>query len=896
MRAMRDRMAKRAWTGVMVAAGAALSLGSLAGGELEPNLKDLESPDAAVRAALVEKLRTAGARAVDPLAKLLSSESRSVTVAAGNALNGIAHHAARPGAGNERAEVARALAGAYARAERVGPRNAIAEVLSLVGGEESVPALAAALSDLGSREMARFALARIPVPGAARALREALEREGDPEFQVALVNALGLKRDPEAVKLLALQVEKGTEEVRLSAIEALSRIPAAGPEVGSLLKALSGSAGGAEARARLRVFDSLLVLGETLLRAGKREEAQELYRRLLERAAESHERCAAIVGVGRAGGESALLVLVGNIEDPDEEIQGAARVALRGMPAPEGLQTIARVLKEANSSSLRASLLGVLAERKEREAAALALSSLKDRDASVRAAALRALEGREDPEVVRGLLGAVLAGEPAAREGAVGVLGRLPGEAATREIVTAARAAPGEARAFLLSALGQREDAAALPVLLEAAVSDSPAVRAAAYEGLGRLRRAEALPLLLGGLDRGAEERGSAERALLRLSSSEATRALVEAARKKAGPAKASLLRVAGKRESPEVLGLLLEAARDPDEEVRIAALEALSSQRDPAVMPVLLAAAESGPEKVRPAAILGCLRFGRAIEERDRKAALAIYHKALLIGGRREEKAEALQGIARLADPGSLAVVKPFLLDRDRMIRERAAAAILPIALKVGETQKEEAVAALRAALPLVAGSPDARAATEALRRFGVDYDIAREAGFITRWWLLGPFPNPENKMFEGDFLDPEVVTLEALATAEVKSGERALRWKHHYTADPQGIVNLEEAVARLDGVGSYAFAEVTVPEEKRVSFKVGSDDSVVVWLNGKKIHEQKTSRGLAVDQDTVNTRLVSGRNRILLKVLNAGAQWAFCLRITDRQGAPLELKQPER
>ncbi|MGH9363260.1 MAG: HEAT repeat domain-containing protein, partial [Thermoanaerobaculia bacterium] len=455
----------------------------------------------------------------------------------------------------------------------------------------------------------------------------------------------------------------------------------------------------------------------------------------------------------------------------------------------------------------------------------------------------------------------------------------------------AAKGAQGEARANLVRAVGQRDDPSVLPALLEAAKADSDTVRTAAYEGLGNLRRPEAVAVLLAGLGGSGTDRAAAERALERIASPEATRAVVEASKqRKAAAERAALLRILGKREGDGVLEALLQGARDGDEEVKTAALSGLSGQRDPKVLPVLLEAAEKGPEKIRPAAVLGCLRFGSAIEEKDKKAALGVYLRALELARRREDKLEALQGLGRLADPSSLTALKPLLKDGERALQRAAAEAAIPVALKLAGESKEEAVEVLKAALPLAPSSPKAREATETLRSLGVDYDVARESGFITRWQIVGPFPNPENKLFDQDVLNPDA------APAEVAVSGKTYSWKRHQTPDAQGIVNLEQAVAREDNVGAYAYAEVTVPEEKRVSFKIGSDDSVVVWLNGKKVHEQKTSRGITPDQDNVNTRLSAGKNRILVKVLNAGDGWAFCLRITDRQGTPLRVEQVER
>jgi HEAT repeat protein len=830
----------------------------------------------------------------EAVAKLAAGTSRTDVVAARNTLLRIAHQAARPGAEKERAEVGRALGEAYARTDLVEPRNALAEILSWVGGEESVKPLAAALTNPASREMARFALTRIHAPAAARALREALEREKDPDFEVALINSLGAKRDPDAVKVLEARVgQKDRAEARLASIEALSRIAAAGPRWKMLLEALPAAGDGSKARDRLRVFDSLVILGETLISAGKSDRARDLYRQLLHDAAGSHEKSAALIGLGRSAGAAEVELVRSALKDEAGDVRGAALEALAAAPGGRQLELVAKLSGELDGAG-RASLLRLLATRKEPEAAQIALTGLSDADSAVRAAALHALEGREDPKVVQGLLAAIEKGDGAAKEGAVGVLGRIPGEATTKAIARMAKAARGEGRTELLLVLGRREDRSAAPVLLEAARSEVESERAAAYEGLGNLHRPEDLPVLIAGLERAGRDGEAAERALARQSSPEAMRAIHEAAKKKSGLARARLLTVVGRREGPEEVALLLEAAKDPDEAVRSAALLGLAGQKDPAILPVLLEAAERGPEKVRPAAVLGCLRFGRAIEEKDRAAALRVYERALSLAARNEEKIEAIQGLGRLADPSSIPALKPVLTDRNRALGREAAAALLPIAVKLGDDRKAEAVEVLREALAFAPSAPGAREATERLRKLGVDIDLAREAGFVTHWWLLGPFPVEEKSWEEPAPLNPDAFKLDE--ASEVKAGEKTLRWKHHHTSDPQGAVNLEEAVGRLDDVAAYAYAEVTVPAEKRCSFKIGSDDSVVVWLNGKKIHAVKTSRGLTVDQDNVNTRLQAGKNVILLKVLNSRSQWAYCLRITDRQGGPEKFTQREK
>jgi hypothetical protein len=122
---------------------------------------------------------------------------------------------------------------------------------------------------------------------------------------------------------------------------------------------------------------------------------------------------------------------------------------------------------------------------------------------------------------------------------------------------------------------------------------------------------------------------------------------------------------------------------------------------------------------------------------------------------------------------------------------------------------------------------------------------------------------------------------------------GDKEYAWKKVRTAGTEGILNLRAEVAEADNVGCYCYAEVKSDRAQDVLIKIGSDDDVVCWLNGNKVHANKVDRGLQVDSDVVKARLEPGVNHILLKVLNSGGPWEACLRITDPQDKPLKLEQ---
>jgi len=259
------------------------------------------------------------------------------------------------------------------------------------------------------------------------------------------------------------------------------------------------------------------------------------------------------------------------------------------------------------------------------------------------------------------------------------------------------------------------------------------------------------------------------------------------------------------------------------------------------------------------------------------------MYHRVLELASQDDQRRQALNGLAAVPDPAALPWVQPWL---DSPVREDAMAAAIAIAGTLAETRKEEAIALLNSLLQRKPPRGLANAAAARLRDLGRDTTAyARQAGFVTHWWLTGPFPSPEKAAWEKVYFPEQEIALEK----EYEVEGQKYRWKAWVCPDVQGITDLRAQFTPADNVAAYAYAEVTVEADQEVDFRIGSDDDVVCWLNGERIHANPASRPLVVDQDVVHTRLQAGVNRILLKVLQGGGQWEFCLRITDREGNPV-------
>ena len=99
--------------------------------------------------------------------------------------------------------------------------------------------------------------------------------------------------------------------------------------------------------------------------------------------------------------------------------------------------------------------------------------------------------------------------------------------------------------------------------------------------------------------------------------------------------------------------------------------------------------------------------------------------------------------------------------------------------------------------------------------------------------------------------------------------------------------------SLADRDNCIGYAYAEIELDQPADAVLLLGVDDSEKIWVNGVKVHESFTPRGLVVDQDRVPVHLKAGKNTILLKLYQNTLGWEFCARLVTPDGQPLPFTQ---
>jgi len=163
-----------------------------------------------------------------------------------------------------------------------------------------------------------------------------------------------------------------------------------------------------------------------------------------------------------------------------------------------------------------------------------------------------------------------------------------------------------------------------------------------------------------------------------------------------------------------------------------------------------------------------------------------------------------------------------------------------------------------------------------------------------INRWWIVGPFPATLDEGLDKVFPPEEQIDLKA--TYDGIEGKR-IGWRKTERRIAGAAELTEEFFVKLhdffggyhQNVVCYALTYLRAPEDMDATLALGSDDGVVVWLNGEEVHRNTVGRAYQPKEDRVPVHLKKGSNTLLLKVSQGGGDWSFCVHVETLGGGPL-------
>jgi HEAT repeat protein len=565
--------------------------------------------------------------------------------------------------------------------------------------------------------------------------------------------------------------------------------------------------------------------------------------------------------LGIVGRDEALPTLAAALKD--EAVRDEAASSLDLVPGSGATKALLDALKGA-SGAFAVRLAQALGDHGDAKAVSGLSATAKSPDPTVRVAAIRALARLGEPSALPAL------------------------EALSTDAVAAVREAALEAQLRIADVYLARQQAEKALAIYQRALANATTdpQRFAALVGIGRVGSPQSVSAIIPYLRDSTRPRLqlAAVGALRSIPGQEATAALVDAARG-AGPGLlVALLDALGARGDASVVPVVAEQAGSADETARLAAIRALGEMASIGGMPAVESAMHSESEGVRSAAVDSALDIADAAGgSADPATLVPVYAQALKAAASDAQRVRALQGLGRLGSAEAVGVIEPVVDGGAGPVRDAAIAAFAAAAEALTQANAQEAQRIYRKLLDLLPADSRALGVARKLKGLGVDIDLGALQGFVTHWWVIGPFPLPWDT--------PQIPEQEINLGKSYEVAGRTVKWVYHHTDHLQGIVNLEALVEPNENVTAYAYAEVTSPVERDAKIKCGSDDGIVVWLNGQRVHANNASRGVKVDDDVVNVHLAAGVNKVLVKVINGGSDFEFTLRFTDSNDQPLRL-----
>jgi eukaryotic-like serine/threonine-protein kinase len=143
----------------------------------------------------------------------------------------------------------------------------------------------------------------------------------------------------------------------------------------------------------------------------------------------------------------------------------------------------------------------------------------------------------------------------------------------------------------------------------------------------------------------------------------------------------------------------------------------------------------------------------------------------------------------------------------------------------------------------------------------------------FDGKWWTIAPFDNPEGKGFDTVYPPEQEIDLTKTYTAK---NNLQVQWKEWPDFRYGEVRDLKPRSPIGDNAVVYLYHEVEVPQAVTSELSLGSDDTLTVWLNGRRILAENVSRGAAPDQNFAVLHLQAGKNQLLIKICQGGGDWA--------------------
>lgn len=164
-------------------------------------------------------------------------------------------------------------------------------------------------------------------------------------------------------------------------------------------------------------------------------------------------------------------------------------------------------------------------------------------------------------------------------------------------------------------------------------------------------------------------------------------------------------------------------------------------------------------------------------------------------------------------------------------------------------------------------------------------------DGGFVCQWLICGAFPNDGaagSKGLSGSAYDLDLLASVGGETACAPTPGEVVKAGMGYqpvTWTPKGFdkyVALDRVMKpNTENAAAYGFCYLDADEAARIDLKIGSTDSIKVWLNGELALSERGEGGPVPDQHKVTLPLRKGLNSLLVKSCQGNGDWGWYARV---------------
>ena len=247
--------------------------------------------------------------------------------------------------------------------------------------------------------------------------------------------------------------------------------------------------------------------------------------------------------------------------------------------------------------------------------------------------------------------------------------------------------------------------------------------------------------------------------------------------------------------------------------------------------------------------------------------------------------------------DPGKVAKLLPNMLDDTSLEIRRDAVDFL--VKSIDKSEKDNAIASFQKALDKARDPDQIKSIVDSLDELGTKIDITEHMGYLTEWYMIGPFDNKEKGGFDVAYPPERKVDLEE----KLKGVEGEVAWKKAKGDGEVGYFDLNKLLGKHKGAVAYTYTDFESDSDQVVSVRLTSKNGNKVWINGEMVFANHVYHsGGGIDQYTGKAKLKKGKNQILIKVCQNeqtqpwAQEWFVQFRITDLTGKAIKPVKSEK